>query len=45
MLFAVSTADLHVNGMVLEVFKEPESENDITFVPSYCCDLYFNHYQ
>ena len=45
MLFAVSTADLHVNGMALEVFEEPESENDITFVYCYCCDLYFNHDQ
>ena len=45
MLFAVSTADLHVNGMPLEVFEEPESENDITFVPCYCCDLHINHDQ
>ena len=45
MLFAVSTADLHVNGMPLEVFEEPESENDVTSVPCYCCDLHFNHDQ
>ena len=45
MLFAVSTADLHVNGMPLEVSEESESENDITFVPCYCCDLHINHDQ
>ena len=45
MLFAVSTADLHVNGMPLEVFEEPESENDTTFVPCYFCDLHINHDQ
>ena len=45
MLFAVSTADLHVNGMSLEVFEEPESENDIAFVHCYCCDLHINHDQ
>ena len=45
MLFAVSTANLHVNGMALEVFEEPASENDITFVPCYCCHLHFNHDQ
>ena len=45
MLLAVSTADLHVNGMPLEEFEEPESENDITFVPCYCYDLHINHDQ
>ena len=45
MLFVVSTADLHVNGMALEVFKEPKSENDTTFEHCYCCDLHFNHDQ
>ena len=45
MLFAVSTADLHVNSMPLEVFEEPASENDITFVHCYRRDLHFNHDQ
>ena len=45
MLFAVSTADLHVNRMPLEVFEEPKSENDTTFVPCYFCDLHINHDQ